>query len=196
MPAIVVDFSNVKDGGEFNPRHMPEGDYPAKITAYKIGKAESTGNDMITFTIALEGKRGTYPYRCTLTEKSLWKLRNLMVAAGISVPKKKLKIDPSRLVGKKVGVELTDDEYEGKLKSIITGVFSPSEFDDVKDDDEDVEDNDELDEDDDEEEEEKPVRRKATAKKKPVAKKKKAPVDEDEDDVDDEDLEELDLDEV
>jgi hypothetical protein len=110
-------------------------------------------------------------------------LRNLLQAAGVTVPKKKLKIDPARVMGKIVGIELTDDEYEGRMKSIITNVFDPDEIDDA-----DTSAEDEDYEDDDEEEEEEKLK-----KKKAPAKKKK-PVDEDE--VDDEDLDELDLDEV
>lgn len=193
--AVVVDFSNVKDASEINPRNMPEGDYLGKIIKYEKGKSNN-GNDMITFLISLEGKRNaTYPYHCTLTEKSLWKLRNLLQAAGIKVPKKKLKVDPSRVVGKLIGMELTDDEYEGRMKSIITAVFSPDEVEpedaeydkDEDDEDEDVEDEDE------DIEEEKPKKKKAAPKK--SSKKTKKKVDEDED-VDEDDLDELDLDEV
>ena len=186
-----LDFTNVKEQGDFNPKHLPEGDYVGTITGVIDEPSKSSGDDMWTFKVALEGQRNaTYPHRCVLNEKSLWKVRQLLVAAGITVPKRRVGVDPSRLVGKTIGVELTEDEYEGRMKSIITSVFDPDEaqtsadIEAEEDDDDDetpppakkrrakaapVEDDDD---DDDEDEEEAPAPRK---------KRRPAPVEEDED---------------
>lgn len=150
--AHVVDFSNVKDGGQFNTNQVPSGDYLAKITKVEDAKSKGDDESMYVFTIKLTKYTGyAYPYYCKLTENQLWKLRNLLIAAGMTVPKKKLKLDPNKVVGKTVGVTMEDDEFEGKMKSVVQAVFPAAELMDgaeVDDDadDEDVEDDEEVDE--------------------------------------------------
>lgn len=185
MPKRVIDFTNVKDRGQFNPRHLPEGIYTAKITAFTDSVAKSSGNDMWTYTIQLtDHPSAIYPYRCTLTAESLWKIRNLLIACGIEVPKKRLNVDPERPVGKDVIVELEDDEYEGRPKSNVLNVYHIDDLKKFKAG-KPIAVADEDDDEDDEEDEPTPAKR-AAAKK--TARRKPAP--EPEDDEDDEDDEE------
>lgn len=164
--AGVIDFTNVKDGGNFNTKRQPEGDYRAKITNVTDSPAKD-GVAQWLFTIQVGA--GTYPYYCKHQENQFWKVRNLLVAAGMNVPKKKVKVDPNKLVGKTIAVTLEDDEYEGKMKSVVSATFPLSELDDDSVPDE--PDDDDATEDDEDEA--------------PVAKKKKAaPVEDDEDDED------------
>lgn len=170
----ILDFSNVKEQGNFNPRNVPEGDYIAKVTAVDEGESKQ-GTEQWIFTFEVEGVRGgKYPYYCGLVENQLWKIRNLFTAAGITVPKKRVGVDPNKLVGKIVGVELVDDEYEGRMKSVITAIFDKSE----------VGESDFVAEEEDDDEDDVP------APKKKVATKKKAAVVEDDEDEDDEEEEE------
>lgn len=215
--AKILDFSNVKERGDFNPRHIDQGEYIAKITGVTETEAKD-GEDMWVFSFELEGvARATYPYYCKLVENQLWKVRALFEAIGTNVGKRKVKVNPSQLVGKKVGVFMEDDEYEGKLKSIIAEVMSVDEIeaapksrkkkpvDDEEDlddlgEEEEIEDETEDLEDDEieEEEEEKPAPRKRAAKKAPAKaapasrRRKPAPVEDDEE----EDDEELEIDEL
>lgn len=125
-----LDFTNVKDRGPYNPKRKPEGDYRAKITGVVEGDS-SKGNPMWTFAVQLvSDSSAVYPERCVLTDASLWKLRNLLQAAGLQVPKKKVAVDPNKVVGREIGITLEDDEYEGKLKSVIAAVFKASELTD------------------------------------------------------------------
>lgn len=124
----VLDFTNVKEAGAFNPKHKPAGEYLATITDVSEEKS-SKGNEMWTFTVVLKkDPLAKYPHRCTLNIESLWKVRNLLVATGKQVPKKKLNVDPKIVVGKDIGVVLSDEEYEGKMKSIIDGVFPAADM--------------------------------------------------------------------
>lgn len=175
-----VDFTNVKEGGNFSKKHMPTGDYLAKIIKVEdaMPKDKSDTTPMWLFTIQLKSTpSATYPYYCKLQENQLWKVRNLLVAAGINVPKKKVAVDPNKLVGKTVAVSLDDTEYNEKVQSEVGAVFAPSELegdggvDDV-----------DVDEDDYEEEE--------APEPTPVKKKKKTPAPEPEEDDDDDDEEE------
>lgn len=126
-----VDFTNVKEMN-FVPRRVPAGEYRAKITKVEDHTSQSnkTGKaDNWVFTIVLNAhSRNTYPYYCGFDEKQAWKIRNLCIAVGIAVPKKRIMVDPNKLVGKELGVLMDDDEYEGKLKSAVQAVFPTDEL--------------------------------------------------------------------
>lgn len=127
--AVNLDFSGVKDRGAFNPKQVAEGDYAAVITKVEDAEAKGDGGAMYVFTIKLDKfSQASYPYRCKIQENQLWKLRNIAVAAGLNVPKKRMKFDPNKVVGKRVGVTMEDDEYEGKMKSEVSAVFPLSEL--------------------------------------------------------------------
>lgn len=185
--AKTVDMTNVKDGGgNFNKRRVPAGDYPARITKVVDAKAKGDGEFQWLFTIETD-TGGTYPYYCKLVETQLWKIRNLCLAAGMAVPKKKLKLDPEKLVGKRIAVSLEDDEYDGKAQSVVQATFPLSELSSsgVADDGDDDDDDD--DGDDDEVEEPAP---KATKKKAKPAPEPEEDEDEDEEeDAEDEEEE-------
>lgn len=129
-----VDFTNVKDGGTFNTKRIEAGDYLAKIAKVEdapVKNGENKGRAQYLFTLKLvDLPSSTFPYYCQLTENQLWKLRNILVAAGKSVPKRKQKIDPNIIVGKAIGVSIEDDEYEGKERSTVAGVFPAADLPD------------------------------------------------------------------
>jgi hypothetical protein len=125
--AAPLDFTNVKDGGgQFNKKHQQEGDYAGKVT--KVEDAKSKADNIAMWLFTIEAGTGSYPYYCKHQENQLWKIRNLLVAAGVSVPKKRVKVDPNILVGKSIGVTLQDTEYEGKVQSEIGSIFPASEL--------------------------------------------------------------------
>lgn len=180
-----LDFTNVKEGGNFSKKHMPAGDYLARVTKVEDAKPKDPNDKtpMWLFTIQLKSTpSATYPYYCKLQENQLWKVRNMLVAAGINVPKKRVAVDPNKLVGKLIAVSLDDTEYDGKEQSEVAGVFAPSELEgDGGDTSEDV--NDDVDDGDDDEEEPTPKAKKAAKveadddddeEEAPKAKKKKA----------------------
>lgn len=173
--SFVVDFTGVKDRSGFNPVHQPAGDYRGLIKDVNQDTAKSSGNQVIVYTIAdADRPSATYRYTCTLTDKSLWKLRNLLVAAGLSVPQKKVKLTGatlSKVVGKEIGMSLDDHEYEGKMSSEITNVFPADDLP-----------------------EDEPAPAPKTTKK--TTKAAPAAEEADEDEGEDEDLDELDIDDL
>lgn len=120
MAAVELDFSNVK---EFQGRtRIPEGDYAFKIVSIDTKTKSKAGNPMWTVDLDVigpsqEGKRlKTY---LALTEKALFKLRDLLESIGLKVGKQKIKIDPQKLVGKTVGANVRDGEPYGE-KGLIS----------------------------------------------------------------------------
>lgn len=124
-----LDFTDVKEsGGRFNTKRQREGDYAGLILSVEDSPTKETNEDQWLFTIKVGS--GVYPYRCKLVPNQLWKIRNIFVAAGLPAPRKKETVDPNKVVKKKIGVTLEDDEYNGKPKSNIAAVFPPSELTD------------------------------------------------------------------
>lgn len=179
--AKALDFTNVSDGGggRFNRKHQPTADYEGKIV--KVEDAPSKKDGVFQWLFTIQVGPGTYPYYCKHDPELLWKIRNLWEAAGITVPKKKLKVDPSKVVGRTIGVTLEDDDYNDKLRSQIASVFPASELEGGG--------SDEEEEEEDDEEEEAPPPPKKTKKK-----AKPAPVEEEEEEEDE--LEELEIEDI
>lgn len=154
--AKTIDMTNVKERS-FNTKRLPEGDYPALVKSVSDHKSKA-GNFQWLYTLEIhegKGKGASYPYYCGVTPEELWKVRGLFVAAGINVPKKKQKFDPNPVVNRKIGITLEDDEYDGKLKSKISGVLPVGEVGDAP-----------IDADDDDMEEEQPKPKKKNKKNK------------------------------
>lgn len=127
---VNVDFTNVKDSSGINPKQMPEGDYHAVIRKVELVEKKSDPSaKQLLFTVGLKDHASVaYPYYCGFEANVLWKLRNLMIASGVKAPKKAFSFDAEKLVGKEFGVSLEDDEYDGKMKSVIGAVFPLAEL--------------------------------------------------------------------
>lgn len=181
-----ADMTNVKDRGPFNPKHMAEGDYTAKIVAVYEQRNKDDTKDMWVIAFQLQDRRDVvYPYYCTWDDNQLWKIRNVFEACGVSVPKKRVALDPARIENKLVGITLEDDEYQGKPKSVIGAVMSLKDMEDGPDSD-DVDDDDDIEE----EEEETPPPAKKRRKKAPEPEPEEDDEDEEDDDEDEEEEEE------
>ncbi len=186
-----LDFTNVREAGQFNKKHFPEGGHKGKITKVQDAKSGKSGESMWVYTIEVKynSSVGTYGYYCVLNEKNLWKLRALFAACGIVIPKKKIGLDPNKIVGRVIGVDLQDTEYDGKQQSEVGAVLPVSEIvdDGVPDtDDEDELDEEETEEEEEEEEEPTPPPAKKRATKKPAPEPEPEDEDEEEEEEDEE----------
>lgn len=119
MAKISIDFSDVK-APSFSPAHQAPGVYNAEINGVEMAKTKSDNTDMLVF--AIKAGSGRYPYYCKIVPNQLWKLRELIEAAGTKVPSKVVQVDPAKYVGAKINVELEDDTYNGKLRSRVARV--------------------------------------------------------------------------
>lgn len=187
-----MDFTNVKEGGgRFNKKQLPEGDYRAKIVKVEDAKSKKTDEPMWLYTIEVKhgNQVGTYPHYCLLNEKNLWKLRSLFAACGIVIPKKRVSVDPNKIVGRVIGVTLEDTEYDGKMQSQVVATLPVSEIadEDVPDTDEDDEEEDAEEETEEEEEEPTPPPARKRAAKKAEPEPEPEEDEEDEDDEEEED---------
>ena len=140
---LSVDFTGVESGGAQFVR-VPEGDYGLKIKKVEGKKGEDSGKPylLFTFEITQGNKKGTgkkITHTCSMQPKALWNLKNLLEACGMKVPSSAVKIDLDKLVGKECGCTITDDEYEGRKKSVISVIFPISDLGSTSDDGEELE---------------------------------------------------------
>lgn len=125
MAKLSIDFSDVK-APSFSTVHQEPGVYNAEIAGVELTKTKSDNTDMLVFAIV--AGTGRYPYYCKIVPNQLWKLRELIEAAGTKVPNKVVHIDPAKYVGARINVELEDDSYQGKLRSRVARVAPFSEL--------------------------------------------------------------------
>jgi len=125
MKKIRLDFTKTEERSGWNTRHIEEGLYKMKIAGVQETEAQD-GTAMLVYSLVPTDSRyksRNFPYYCKLQANQLWKLRDLLVAAGQTVPKKALAIDPSVVVGKFVAAEVEDDSYQGNVRSSVNGTY-------------------------------------------------------------------------
>lgn len=109
--SIKLDFSNVT-GGNFEP--IPAGDYVVEIEKVENRTAKS-GNEMLSLTFNVmegeyEGRKIFDLY--VLTEKALWKLKDLLVAVGVDT-EGMVDLDVDDLVGEVFVANIEIQESQG-----------------------------------------------------------------------------------
>ncbi|UJQ86209.1 hypothetical protein GIKK_44 [Gordonia phage GiKK] len=126
---VKVDFTNVSEGSGLRTKRLPAGEYLAVIKDIEASESKAK-NPQWVFKISPVSHPGcVYPYYVGLTAEQAWKLRAVLVACGATVPKKAITVDAKKLIGKKLGIILEDDEYDNKEKSVIDAVIPANEVD-------------------------------------------------------------------
>lgn len=156
MKAETLDFSGVPEERGGRPsRHIPEGDYLAKVAKVEKRWKDNDKSNVPYFSWQVQvtsgPQKGATLYHITsLKPDALFNLRNLIHAAtGKNVAGKSLKFNPEALLGKKIAITVEDDEYKDKMRSRVVDTRPPEELD--TDDSDDEEEEVEEEEDDDEE---------------------------------------------
>ena len=178
---LKLDFTGVESYSRCS-----EGIHRAKVAEIQE-KTSQGGDDMlqIAMEVVAGADKGCRLFdNCVLTDKALWKFKQLLSALGVKCDGK-VAVDLDGLIGKTCDIEVFHEEYNGQTRAKISNYSKVTASADVDDDDDDEEED---------EEEVKPSKKpkaapaKATAKK-PV--KKEEPEDKDgEEDEDDEEEEE------
>lgn len=178
---LKVDFTGVESYSRCS-----EGIHRAKVAEIQE-KTSQGGDDMlqIAMEVVSGADKGCRVFdNCVLSDKALWKFKQLLSALGIKCDGK-VAVDLDGLIGKTCDIEVFHEEYNGQARAKISNYSKVTTSVDTDDDD----DNEEEDE-----EEVKPSKKpktapaKTPAKKKPV--KKEEPEDEDEEEDEDDEEEE------
>jgi hypothetical protein len=225
----VVDLRGVEAGSGRRAAHLPEEEGPYNFVVDDV--TEEVGNDSGKkyLNVRVKVRDGDYKgkvvyHNCSLQPKALFNLRSLMEACKLDAEKRfKIRDLIRQLKGKTFSAEVEDDEYNGKVKSIIAEFVIPSarskrvaqaadDDDEEDEEDENVEDDEDedVDEDDEDEEEEAPAaparrrraqaasngRSSAPAKARAGAASRTRSRKAADDDEDDEDLDDIELDDL
>lgn len=122
---IRLDFSKVEERSGWNTRLIPEGLHKMKVESVEQTEAQD-GTDMLVFAFVPTDPRfksRRFPYYCKIQQNQLFKIRDLLVAAGISVPKKVTMIDPNLPVGKFIAAEVVDETGTYAGRSSVQGTY-------------------------------------------------------------------------
>lgn len=174
---LKLDFTGVESYSRCS-----EGIHRAKVAEIQE-KTSQGGDDMlqIAMEVVAGADKGCRVFdNCVLTDKALWKFKQLLSALGVKCDGK-VAVDLDGLIGKTCDIEVFHEEYNGQTRAKISNYSKVTASADADDDDDDEEED---------EEEVKPSKKPkaAPAKKKPV--KKDEPEDEDEEEDEDDEEEE------
>lgn len=178
---LKLDFTGVESFSRCS-----EGIHRAKVAEIQE-KTSQSGDDMlqVAMEVVAGADKGCRVFdNCVLTDKALWKFKQLLSALGVKCDGK-VAVDLDGLIGKTCDIEVFHEEYNGQNRAKISNYSKVVASDDADDDDDDEEED---------EEEVKPSKKskaapaKTPAKKKPV--KKEEPEDEDEEEDEDDEEEE------
>lgn len=173
---LKLDFTGVESYSRCS-----EGIHRAKVAEIQE-KTSQGGDDMlqIAMEVVAGADKGCRVFdNCVLSDKALWKFKQLLSALGVKCDGK-VAVDLDGLIGKTCDIEVFHEEYNGQTRAKISNYSKVAASADADDDDDEEED----------EEEVKPSKKskaapaKTPAKKKPV--KKEEPEDEDEEEEEDE----------
>ena len=178
---LKLDFTGVESYSRCS-----EGIHRAKVAEIQE-KTSQGGDDMlqIAMEVVAGADKGCRVFdNCVLSDKALWKFKQLLSALGVKCDGK-VAVDLDGLIGKTCDIEVFHEEYNGQTRAKISNYSKVTASADVDDDDDDEEED---------EEEVKPSKKQKAAPAKAPAKKpvkKEEPEDKDgEEDEDDEEEEE------
>lgn len=174
---LKLDFTGVESYSRCS-----EGIHRAKVAEIQE-KTSQGGDDMlqIAMEVVAGADKGCRVFdNCVLSDKALWKFKQLLSALGVKCDGK-VAVDLDGLIGKTCDIEVFHEEYNGQTRAKISNYSKVAASADADDDDDDEEED---------EEEVKPSKKQKAAPPKASASKKEEPEDEDEEEDEDDEEEE------
>lgn len=154
-----VDLRGVEAGGGRRSAHLPEEEGPFTFVIDQVSRKEGKDSGKAYLDLRCKVYSGRYKgkvvwHNCSLQPQALFNLRQVMEACGLDAEKVfRIPVLIRTLTGKRFKAEVEDDEYNGKVKSVLSE-FIIDQPDGDEDEDEDGEEEDEEEDEDDEEDEE------------------------------------------
>lgn len=116
------------DGEEGGFDLLALGEYEAYINvAVEKGEADKRHLNLM-FKIADGPAKGRTCFtNCSFKKEAVWKLKNVLVATGIVAKgyKGPVKWNNEDLIGKKVGIRIAHEEYDGAKRETVAAIFAP-----------------------------------------------------------------------
>lgn len=106
---------------------VPEGDYAVEVKEVNMKTGSDSGENYLEWKlgIAEEGdlKGQTVYHNTSLQPQALFNLKNLLVSAGVKVPKSAMKLNLDEMEGLTFGVSIAHELYDGKKKARVVDIF-------------------------------------------------------------------------
>lgn len=118
MSTFTVDFTDVEDNGGGRP--LEAGEHIVKIES-ATGKAFSTGSKGLVIKFVSKDGGSVYE-NFPLVDTALWKFKRLLSAIGLKNDGK-VKIDTSKIEGKRLMIRVGEEEYNGKMKPRLEDMY-------------------------------------------------------------------------
>lgn len=121
-----LDFSTVSD----DKATVPQGKYVAKVESITQEDGKS-GYAYLKWELKIvKGTaKGLHVNHITsLKPSAMFNLRNTLTACGVNVPKSAVSLDTRKLIGKTLGIEVEDREYEGNVYPNVKKTFPADEY--------------------------------------------------------------------
>jgi hypothetical protein len=120
-----VDFTNVKSN--FDP--LPEGNYSCTVFSIEEKKSQA-GNPYLNFQLKIQG--GDFDgrrafYIASLLPQSLWNLKQVLQALGMSEEELKgnFDLDTSDLLGRECDITIEWEMYQGENRDRVVKIAAP-----------------------------------------------------------------------
>ena len=129
---ISVDFTGVEAGGS---RTCPDGRYVAKVDKVTVQTSDNSGKDYLKWELSVVGpsSKGARLYNnTTLQPQGLFALKRFLTCLGADVEDGEMDLDLSEYPDMEIGVEVVNEEYQGKQRPQIADVFPPDELEESK----------------------------------------------------------------
>lgn len=118
---LIIDLSSYKE--RVGARVAP-GRYRVQVEDVEATESNN-GNDMVNLWLRITGGEfdgHTIIDRLVLTERSMFRVVNFMQAIGMPTPRKRLRLNISKFVGRTLEIDVEDGEpYRGQVKSEVRG---------------------------------------------------------------------------
>ena len=119
---LVLDFTDVSDGFEL----LPEGKYNGVIFGAEVKTNKAGDGKYINWTIKIPNgpnKGRQFWYSTSLKPNALWKVKAVLKALGVEVPKGEFNIDFNELLGKPCTFSLIVGEWNGEERNEVDDIF-------------------------------------------------------------------------
>ena len=115
--SVSVNFKGVEGRGA----RIKPGEYLGEVSEVTLEKGKKA--QYLAWTFDLDDDAGKAYFNTSLAKNSLWNLRGLLEAMGEEVPDDEMDLDLEDLVGKRVGIIIEEEEYEGKKRPKMVDYF-------------------------------------------------------------------------
>jgi hypothetical protein len=117
-PISIPSLADVETSFRF-----PEGTYEAKVVGCERGESRRSDDDLINWRFEItEGPYAgkSISHKTSLSERSLWKLKQLLEALNYDIPDDDFDLDPDEVMDSELAIQIADRTYQNNQGQDVT----------------------------------------------------------------------------